>query len=218
MTVLPADDNNCRRRRRRLDIQSACNIQSLLTSFDVKKSGCWLLNKQLFWAWHSTSDKRLTLLTLLLVNPSTTTTYSQSKQAELACSDELMGGEEKEEEVMWLIVCKWFMQRSSASSTAHWAVWSSLFLYKGKRSCKRGRVCLHMHFFSRFGILFRPNIVPLCSKKFGKIFDPVILLYWGTKFDPNKISSVWLSEIGFSCEMVKIGIIWKKSKSCFEAK
>ena len=46
---------------------------------------------------------------------------------------------------------------------------------------------LHIKFLLRFGIIFGPNIVPLCSKKFGTKFGPNILLHRGTIFGRNKI-------------------------------
>ena len=45
---------------------------------------------------------------------------------------------------------------------------------------------LHIQFAKQFGVLFGPNIGPLWSKKFWKIFGPNIKLHKGTIFGPNK--------------------------------
>ena len=50
---------------------------------------------------------------------------------------------------------------------------------------------LHIQFLLRFGILFWPNIVPLCNKKFGTKFGTNMLLHRETIFGPNKIPNCW---------------------------
>ena len=54
---------------------------------------------------------------------------------------------------------------------------------------------LHIQFILQFGIVFGPNIFPLCSKKFGTKFGTNILIHRGTIFGQNKIPNCWTNSM-----------------------